>query len=186
MKRLTDEALVLRCQATKSPDAFSELVKRHQSNLRHFVRRLSGGDHALADDVVQEAFWAAYRNIHQFRAESTFSTWLHKIAYHHFLTMKKRWQPVPLPMPPARSPMQDPDKDIVVEQLMRHLSVKERLVMTLAYGAGFSHAEIAQVAEMPVGTVKSIQRRATQKLQRWLDDASCAPGLEEKNRCQRS
>ena len=57
---------------------------RHQSSVRGLLRQLTRTDFALADDLAQEAFLRAYKNIRSFRGEARFSTWLYRIAYNCF------------------------------------------------------------------------------------------------------
>ena len=56
------------------------LVRRHQSAVRATLRRLAAGNDALADDLAQETFVLAWRNLASFREEARFSTWLYRIA----------------------------------------------------------------------------------------------------------
>ena len=65
--------------AAGSRDAFDELVVRHQMRIYKLARMLTGGD-ADAEDLVQETFVRAFRGIGRFRGESSFNTWLHRIA----------------------------------------------------------------------------------------------------------
>src|ERR1035438_5183166 len=68
--------LIARVLAYDDRHAFSELVRQHQSAVRGFLRRLTGGRHALADDLAQETFIEAYRNLGRFHGESAFAAWL--------------------------------------------------------------------------------------------------------------
>src|SRR5262245_63209458 len=77
--------------------AFSELVRRHQSAVRATLRRLTMGNHALADDLAQETFLLAYRNLKSFRQEAKFSTWLYRIAYNAFLADARKTREAQLP-----------------------------------------------------------------------------------------
>src|SRR5947209_20569498 len=81
---LTDADLIARVLADDDQHAFSELVRRHQSAVRGLLRQLTRSDLALADDLAQEAFLKAYKNIRSFRGEAKFSTWLYRIAYNCF------------------------------------------------------------------------------------------------------
>src|SRR6202043_4291929 len=56
----------------------------HQSAVRGLLRNLTRTDLALADDLAQEAFIRAYKNLRAFRGEARFSTWLYRIAYNCF------------------------------------------------------------------------------------------------------
>ena len=77
---VTDAALIARALLADDRHAFAELVKRHQSAVRATLRKLTAGNHALADDLAQEAFVLAWRNLKSFRQEARFSTWLYRIA----------------------------------------------------------------------------------------------------------
>ena len=81
---LTDADLIARVLADDDQHAFGELVRRHQSSVRGLLRQLTRTDIALADDLSQEAFLRAYKNIRSFRGEARFSTWLYRIAYNCF------------------------------------------------------------------------------------------------------
>src|SRR4249920_1543523 len=82
---LTDAQLIARVVVQDDRHAFSELVRRYQSAVRSTLRRLTAGNHALADDLAQETFLLAYRNLKSFRQEARFSTWLYRIATNAFL-----------------------------------------------------------------------------------------------------
>ncbi|MDR6673226.1 RNA polymerase sigma factor [Xanthomonas sp. 1678] len=153
--------------------AADDLVRRYQSPIRHFLRRLTAGDHALADDIAQETFIRMLGALGGFRGDASLSTWLHTVAYRQFLRHAQanarlqsvedaETHPEPVDASNAMS-------DVLLEQMMRHLTINERLVVTLAFPAGMSHGEIADVTGMPLGTIKSHINRAKKKLARLLD-----------------
>src|SRR6202011_4025673 len=76
---VSDGQLIARVVVSDDRHAFSELVRRHQSSVRAMLRKLAGGNAALADDLAQEAFLLAYRNLKSFRQDAKFSTWLYRI-----------------------------------------------------------------------------------------------------------
>ena len=80
MPQPPDAELIARVVATDDVRAFEQLVRRHQSTVRRFLRGLNV-DAAIVDDVAQDAFLRAYRNIGSFRREAQFSTWLMSISY---------------------------------------------------------------------------------------------------------
>ena len=69
-----DAALIARVLGGDDRQAFATLVRRHQSTVRNLLRRLTAGQHALADDLAQETFLQAYRKLGQFRADAQFAT----------------------------------------------------------------------------------------------------------------
>src|SRR5205807_5106994 len=70
--------------------AFAELVRNHQSSVRGLLRQLVRADVSLADDLAQETFLRAYKNLRSFRGEARFSTWLYRIAYNCFREEARR------------------------------------------------------------------------------------------------
>lgn len=153
--------------------AAGALVKRYQSPVRQFLRRLTAGDHALADDIAQETFMRMLTGLGSFRGEACLATWLHTVAYRIFLrhvASNARLEFVddehmPDTMVVASTVM----TDILVEQMMKYLSLNERLMVTLSFSAGMSHSEIAEVTGAPLGTIKSYLNRAKKKLAKLLN-----------------
>src|SRR5207237_9871134 len=81
---LTEASFLARGIVVGAQHAFGELVGRHQSPVRGLLRQLVRADVELADDLAQETFIRAYKNIGSFRGEAKFSTWLYRIAYNVF------------------------------------------------------------------------------------------------------
>src|SRR5437867_11902175 len=77
---VSDAQLIARVLVQDDRHAFGELVRRHQSAVRACLRKLTSGNIALADDLAQETFIQAWRNLKSFRQEARFSTWLYRIA----------------------------------------------------------------------------------------------------------
>ena len=84
-----DIELVSRVVAQQDSSAFGELVRRHQSQVRNFLRKLCR-DHDLADDLAQDAFMHAWEKLHTFIGHGSFIGWLLKVAYTTFLQSKRR------------------------------------------------------------------------------------------------
>ena len=163
-----DNQLIAKFVATKDKAAFAQLVRKHQSSIRQFLRRLTAGDHALADDLAQEAFLIMFQKLDTFSGNSALSTWLHKIAYNVYLgnlrKHKEHLRSDDILAHEVPSEPRDLEDDIAIEKLMERLDLDERLVMTLHYSAGMSHSEIVEVTGFPLGTIKSHINRAKTKL----------------------
>ena len=84
MQSLTDFALVTQGTMMGNRRAFDQLVVRYQSPVRRFFLHQTLGDEPLSDDLAQDTFIKAWRNIGSFRAMSSFQTWLMRIAYNVF------------------------------------------------------------------------------------------------------
>src|SRR5207244_12864598 len=89
---LSDAQLIARCVVGDDRHAFAELVRRHQSAVRACLRKLTSGNIALADDLAQETFIQAWRNLKSFRQEARFSTWLYRIATNCWLMPARKRQ----------------------------------------------------------------------------------------------
>jgi RNA polymerase sigma-70 factor, ECF subfamily len=173
---ISDAQLIARVIVQDDRHAFSELVRRHQSAVRSTLRRLTHGNAALADDLAQETFLLAYRNLKSFRQDARFSTWLYRIAYNAFLGDARKTKEVSLTegadLETAAWIAQDDRPDLErqsslktdLERAMSMLSDAERAAIVQCYHNDLSHEEAAIVLDCPVGTVKSHILRAKQKL----------------------
>jgi RNA polymerase sigma-70 factor (ECF subfamily) len=179
LEDLSDEELV--ALARKSDhDAFTVLVDRYKHGVHWAVRRMLGsGD---VEDLTQEVFIRAYRALPGFRAESTFKTWIYKIARNRCLSelrkTGRRGEQLSLddtaeetihgfPPPTGPDPHQAAEREDLsrrvrelVDELPRHYST----VLTLFYVNRMRYEDIAEVMEVPLGTVKTHLRRARLRL----------------------
>jgi RNA polymerase sigma factor (sigma-70 family) len=110
---------------------------------------------AEADDIAQEAFVRAWRAIHQYDGRARFRTWLTRIAWRCLLDQRR------LPEPPAADLIEtSPEFGIQLRSLLEALPPRERAVLILCDGHGWTHAEAAEMLEIPLGTLKSTALRA--------------------------
>jgi RNA polymerase sigma-70 factor, ECF subfamily len=161
-----DSPLIARAAAGDAA-AFAALVREHQSRVRAFLRRLTRGDTALADDLSQETFLEAFRKIAQYRGEGTFGGWLCGIAWSRFLMERRKRKEEPLDAPDealGSDPRPAADARLDLEKAMARLSEPERAALTLCYALGHSHGEAAEILNLPLGTVKSHVLRGREKL----------------------
>ena len=174
-----DSQLIARCVVGDDRHAFAELVRRHQSAVRACLRRLTAGNHALADDLAQETFVLAWRNLKSFRQDAKFSTWLYRIATNCWL-MDARTRKEELlgdreaaladdqTMPHLSEATPDHARSATLkldlERAMAVLSEAERAAIVQCYHNDLTHEEAAYVLDCPVGTVKTHVLRARQKL----------------------
>ena len=165
-----DAALVRAVQSTDDRAAFAQLVQRHQSTVRTVLRRLTRGDAGLADDLAQETFVLAWRNIRHFRFEARFSTWIYRIAINAWRSEARRKRELLLDAddPSLIEEAAEDPPDIVsridLERALATLSDGERAAITACYYADLSHEEAAQALGIPVGTVKTHVLRGKAKL----------------------
>ncbi len=170
----TDSDLIARVIRDDDRNAFAELVRRHQSVLRASLRKMTGGQFELADDIAQETFILAWKNIRHFRFEAKFSTWLYRIAFNawqsevrkkHELLMDEDKMPEPEPVESeaAHTGMR---RDLA--RAMEGLTDGERNTILQCYYNDLSHDEAAYVLGMPLGTVKTNILKAKEKMRATL------------------
>lgn len=173
------------------PGAFDAIVLAHQDRVFSFsARMLSDRDEAL--DVAQEVFLSAYRNLAGFRGEAALSTWLLKIAANRCLNRIRqrsartaRETRIPESNDPRDPPFQPPGREEdrpdhiaenremgkVLERALERIDEDSRTLVLLADVEGLSYDEIAEVAGIPLGTVKSKLHRARLALRKILAPA---------------
>ena len=170
---LTDADLLARVLVDGDQHAFGELVRRHQSPVRGLLRQLTRTDLELADDLAQETFIRAYKNIRSFRGEAKFSTWLYRIAYNVFRDdARKRKELVGIDEAKLQSEVDpqtaDPGLRHDLMSALAALPLHERSAIVLCCQNGLSHDEAARVLEIPLGTVKTNVLRGREKLKKML------------------
>jgi RNA polymerase sigma factor (sigma-70 family) len=161
--------------------AYGELVRRHSRGVRGLLRRM-GADLASADDAAQDAFLTGFEQIAEFRGAGAFAGWIKKIAARHYLRRIRRdarisWAEAPEAADPDA--LQEPRAadHLDLDDALKTLSEPERLCVSLCYGADLSHAEAAEVLNLPLGTVKSHVKRGLDKLRVRL---APPPGSDER------
>ena len=172
-----DEVLVGQSQAG-NPEAFEELVRRHQHMIHSLTFRMTGSP-ADAEDLAQESFIRAYGQIGSYRGEAKFSTWLYRITVNVCLNWRQRearrirfqtsredtiaelWAAA------GMSPAENEQCRRVQEALLK-LPAKQRAAIVLTVYDGFNHAEAAKVLGCSETTVSWRVFSARRKLKRWL------------------
>ena len=170
-KALTNEAeLIARVLMDKDQHAFSLLVKHYQCQIRQYCRRLCSNDVTIADDIAQETFIQAYKKIALYQGRGKFIGWLFRIAYFQYLQMlraRKLYDEFDDSCA-SNNAEQDFSHDLNrqqdLEKALEQLSLNERTCVTLQFSFGYSQAEIAEMLDMPLGTVKSYVKRGKDKL----------------------
>ncbi len=176
MSKGEDHELVARVVSAQDTAAFGELVRRHQSQVRNFLRKLAG-DVTLADDLAQDCFMHAWDKLQTFSGRGTFIGWLLKVAYTTFLQSKRKSKRYAEILQEAghaadmesRSHTMQSDEVTDLDKFLAVLSEEERAIMVMSYACGLSHREISDATEMPVGTVKSVIFRGKEKIRTSFD-----------------
>ncbi|MBI3965658.1 MAG: sigma-70 family RNA polymerase sigma factor [Chloroflexi bacterium] len=172
---LDADAPLVRQSRDGDRDAFAALVSRHQRSVFNLAFRLLG-NYDDASDAAQETFLIAWRRLDSFREEARFSTWLYRIAYNvclKRLELRRRdgsageadlaGEPAP-----TESAGTQAERRVLVAEGIATLPLKYRAVVVLFYLREHTYEEIAEILDLPVGTVKTHLFRARQLLKEAL------------------
>ncbi|MBB6052462.1 sigma-70 family RNA polymerase sigma factor [Armatimonas rosea] len=159
--------------------AFDKLVRRYERTVYNVAYRLSGS-HDDASDIAQEAFVRAWNNLKSFRGEAQFSTWIHRIVTNVFLDDRKKKRSRPTTSldesmeldentvtrqfedasPGPEALMEGEERRMILEKAIHTLPEAQRVMIVMYHNQGLAYEEIADLTQLPIGTVKSRLNRA--------------------------
>jgi RNA polymerase sigma factor RpoE len=186
----TVEDLVLVQRAQQGDEtAYDELVRRYQERVYATIYHMTA-NHEDAADLAQETFIKGFQALKSFKGDSSFYTWVYRIAVNktiNFLKARKNRthlslndldlnaenNPDMVALVSEKTPRRDAGLNELQEKLnaaMLKLSPDHRLVVTLHDVQGLPHEEIANIMDCNIGTVRSRLFYARQQLQAYLSD----------------
>ncbi len=158
--------------------AFAELVQAHQQFAYHIALRALNNTQD-AEDIVQDAFVKAWKSLKSFRNDSRFRTWLYRIVmnlcYSQLPKLRKdinsldqdlfhfELMDTSLEMDPVIR-LEGKETLIFIQQQIKYLPDQYRIMLLLRYQQGCSYAEISEILDVPLGTVKTGIFRARERL----------------------
>lgn len=195
IESLSDAEVVARA-LRGAEDAYHELVRRFERPVFSLVVRMVR-DRTAAEDLTQEAFIKAFRNLASYDPQRKFSSWLFKIAHNATIDHLRRREVDTVPL--EASPDDDDGTDLArvladpasrgpevaagrgelasaLEEAVRGLRPEYREIVLLRYAEGLAYQEIADIAELPLGTVKTYIHRARKELTEALSARGWGPG----------
>lgn len=184
------DADLLRRASSGDPAAFREVFVRHRGDVARLVYRMLSAPADL-EDVVQEVFVQVYRSLKDFRGQSKFSTWLHRVTVNVVLMHRRsaKSRPVLVPeSPPDLVPADQrllPDEEAekaerlrAFQRLLGRLAEKKRIVFILHELEGLAPNEIADIVGAPVLTVRTRLFYARRELEEMLAEEPSLAALE--------
>jgi RNA polymerase sigma-70 factor (ECF subfamily) len=190
----TDEGAVAEAR-TGNSDAFRVLVERHTRSVYRLVYRMTQNEHD-AEDLVQETFLKACRQLHRFDGRASFHTWLYRIAANcatdllrarqsrarkHVVFNSETGEENPMDRLPSGAP--SPERLTMSSEIgrllgpaMNQLSPQERAAFVLRHYEGRSIEEIGHALKLRPNAAKHSIFRAVQKLRRALEPRLAAAG----------
>ena len=161
--------------------AFEEIVRQRQSAVRNLMRRCCN-DPALADDLAQQVFMKVWLKLRSVRDLKAFPAWLKRLAISEWLQHLRKKDALRNADELAdwdAAQSESPGIGLDLDQALATLPETVRLCIVLAYQEGMSHREIAELTEIPLGTVKSHINRGAERLRQALSAYDEANGVEE-------
>jgi RNA polymerase sigma-70 factor (ECF subfamily) len=175
--RATLDLLLVRSALGGDQDAFGRLVNAHQKLVASIAWRY-GVRREEIEDIVSEVFIKAYRNLHLFRPEHPFSTWLYRLAVNHVIDhgrrMRKERVSSEMPhqladsSPSAREGLEKRERSSLVRAALEDLPQRYREVIFLVYVEGMKIDEASRRLDLPQGTVKTRLMRGREALRKIL------------------
>jgi RNA polymerase sigma-70 factor (ECF subfamily) len=196
-----DDQTLVDASLAGDPGAFGTLVSHCQDRLYSTLLRITGS-HEDARDLLQDVFLRAYEKLHRFHGESSFYTWVYRIAVNLAISEKRRRSaslgrtataPVDLLDPPSDLERSDPtihveraEREALIHRALGQLHEDHRIVVVMRDLDGCRYDEIARILRIPIGTVRSRLHRGRLELRQKLEPlfepegihASLAPNLE--------
>lgn len=150
----------------------------HQSQVRGFLRRLCKNN-ANADDLAQDTFVIAFRQLAQFNGSGSFGGWLMSIAYRCFLQDRRQHRRLKqvydrFSSAPDSESYSHPDRpadNLDMERAMAKLDPIQAAAITLNLSLGYSHAEVSKILGIPLGTAKSHISRGLDCIRAQMNDS---------------
>lgn len=174
------EAFLISLARTGDRAAFEELVRRRQSSIRGLMRHLCS-DITLADDLAQQVFLKVWLKIRTLRQSKAFGGWLKRVAVSIWLQHLRKKDALRGASEFVETEGMQHDSNGVgmdLDNALATLANPVRLCVVLSYNEGMSHREIAELTELPLGTVKSHINRGAKQLQELLSAYKDSPGTE--------
>jgi RNA polymerase sigma-70 factor (ECF subfamily) len=175
----SDDQRLVRDLRAGRPEACATFVRAHYSAVYRFLVHLTRDVHE-AEDLTQETFAAAWKQIGAFESRATLATWLHRIAYTKFIDVRRaeaRAAAARLRLQSGSVAPFDPLSDASADDEAQHmykalqtLGEAERMLIVLHYLQGLSYREMASVLDEPTGTVKWRTAEALSRLRALLTD----------------
>jgi RNA polymerase sigma-70 factor (ECF subfamily) len=172
-----------------TPDSFEQVVRRYQRPVHNLCLRMLA-DPAQAEDVAQETFLRAYRNLHRYDPTRPFATWLLAIAAHRcidhlrkrqlvFARVDEQWD-LPDPSPGPEATCEQHQMKEAVVQMLWTLTALDRAAVVLRFWHELSYEELSQVLHLPVSNVKSRLHRAKRRMASQWAGRVLATGLVQQ------
>lgn len=170
---MTDEQLVI--ETLKNPEIYALIVERYEEKLLRYIMRISAGPKEDAEDILQDVFLSAYKNLNDFDPDLKFSSWVYRIAHNkvisHFRKVTARPKTTTYEGDTQLLNILASEEDIArdlekkytseqVREIIDTLDPRYKEVLILKFLEEKDYKEISDILEKPMGTVATLINRA--------------------------
>ena len=171
--QISDEELVTK--ALNDLEVFGEIVERYQQRLKFYILRISHFSDLEAEELLQESFIKAWKNLNDFDQSLKFSSWIYRITHNEVISAFRKYKSRGLDQETILEPelfenipleldfVSDFDKNLnttKIQKILSELSVEFREVLVLKYFEDKSYTEMSDILKKPEGTVATLLNRA--------------------------
>lgn len=173
LEEMTDEQLVI--ETLKNPEIYALIVERYEEKLLRYIMRISAGPKEDAEDILQDVFLSAYKNLNDFDPDLKFSSWVYRIAHNkvisHFRKVTARPKTTTYEGDTQLLNILASEEDIArdlekkytseqVREIIDTLDPRYKEVLILKFLEEKDYKEISDILEKPMGTVATLINRA--------------------------
>lgn len=183
IENLSDEELVKLTLADQ--EIFLHIIKRYETKLGYYIKRISGLGKEDIEDILQEVFIKAYQNLNNFDQGLKFSSWIYRIAHNEVISSwrKRKSRPENVIWDAEKvlenivadfDISQDIDRDILsknMEGIFSKMDMKYREVLVLKFIEDKNYQEISDILKKPMGTVATLINRAKKQFKQKLQES---------------
>lgn len=171
---MSEEARIIALVRAGSANAFAKIVENYQKPITRYLYRLTG-DYGMAEDLVQDMFLQAYKDILRTTCEIlSVRAWLYRIATNNALQYRRRKRLLAfIPFvgagksgPPVENPVDCADEKMAIGEAMRKVPEEQRVCMVLHFVEGFRYREIAETLGISEEAVRKRVARGSQKFRK--------------------
>ncbi len=176
---LTDNELI-EIVREKDPERYAEIIERYQGKLFAYLYRLTG-NREETEDILQDVFIKAFKNLRSYDTSRKFSSWIYRIAHNEAVNNIKRkslkrfvpWEDITATKDMLTMSSSEEGADVVqmreetkqeVDDAIDRLPFKYKQVLTLRYYSDKSYEEISEILGKPINTVGTLINRAKKKM----------------------
>ncbi len=167
--------------ALRDPNAYAHIVRRYEARLQRYIARMLGRGHPQIEDILQDVFLKAYVNLNDYDSQRSFSPWIYRIAHNETMSLFRRRRSMPqmltgedgqrvldriMDRDATEEWVDDARNETRLKQALSTLEQRYRDVLVLRFLEERSYDDIADILQLPMGTVATLVSRGKQRLRK--------------------